>query len=330
MGFNLRIIHKNTDMNTFWSDGFSDLYISEKLVANFLKFKHFSFAHVTASLHEKMIWNDKAIVLTGISPEFEPSGKKKSPMIFTIEAGYVYIGFEIAQEFNIEQGDEIEINGKDFKVINILAESGSVDDIRIYGNLHDIQTIVGKIGKINEIKALNCLCISENGKNPLNLLRNQLKQIVPDAKVIMNTTIATAREQQRHMFENYFKFILPAVVIVIIIWLGTLTMLNVRERGEEIGVLRALGYSSVKVAGLFLCKAILMGVIGAVIGFILGTVISLELGVEIFKLTGQNIHPIYDLLTWALVITPLITIIASIIPVTVAILHDPAMMILKN
>ena len=55
MGFNLRIIPKKTDMNKFWANGYSDLSMPEEYVDLFWGFKNFSFAHLTAILHKKII-----------------------------------------------------------------------------------------------------------------------------------------------------------------------------------------------------------------------------------------------------------------------------------
>jgi putative ABC transport system permease protein len=59
--------------------------------------------------------------------------------------------------------------------------------------------------------------------------------------VIMNRTIAVIHERQRLMFENYFAFIIPFIVITCAVWIGVITLLNVRDRRQEIGILRALG-----------------------------------------------------------------------------------------
>jgi len=330
MGFNLRIIPKETDMNRFWMEGYSNITMPEEYAKEFMNFKDFSFAHVTAILHQRITWNNMEIIMTGIGKELEPSGVKKSPMIFSIDPGTIYVGFDIAKTFSIMQGDEIKIKGRNFKVMRTLSESGSIDDIRLYGTLTDIQDISRNHGKINEIKALNCLCLSDEEKNPLDVLREQLNRVLPDASVLMNTTIAEARERQRRMVERYFAFILPTVLITMLICLGSLAMMNVRARKKEIGILRALGYGSTKISGLFIWKSVFIGVFGAVLGFILGTVVSLIWGPGIFKVTAASIQPIFILLLWSLIFAPIFSSLASFIPMTVAVTQDPAQILLED
>ena len=76
MGFNLRIIPEKTDMNNFWTTGYSEYTMPEEYADRFWNFKEFSFAHITATLHKKTIWDNKEIILTGIAPEIDPAGDR--------------------------------------------------------------------------------------------------------------------------------------------------------------------------------------------------------------------------------------------------------------
>ncbi|MBN1349296.1 FtsX-like permease family protein [candidate division KSB1 bacterium] len=324
MGFNLRIIPGETDMNDFWMTGFSKHVMPQDYVNRFLDYKSFSFAHLTATLHQKVSWHDMDIILTGISPEIEPSGRNKSSMSFAIKPGTVYVGFEIANKLGLEKNAKLELFGHVFTIAQTLSEIGSDDDIRIYARLDELQRLLKLEGKINEIKALNCLCLTSGDEDPLVILREQLNQVLPDAKVIMNKTIAVAREKQRLMFEKYFAFIMPFVIIVCAAWIGTMALLNVRDRKPEIGILRALGYESGKIAGLFLGKASLIGLVGAVLGFIAGTMLSLKYGPAIFEITARQVQPVYGLLLWSLLMAPVFAAISSFIPAIIAVTQDPA------
>ncbi len=325
IGFNLRIIPEKTNMERFWRAGFSELTMPESHVYELASHGGISYAHITAILQKKVIWRGREIFLTGIAPEISPPGREKTPMIFSIEQGNVYIGFEIAQSLGLEKGDSIDIFGKPFTIAQSLSESGSVDDTRIYAHLHDVQSLLNMERQINEIKALQCLCVVENKNlNSQELLRNQLEKILPDAKVILIQNIATARESQRIMAERYFGFIIPFVVIVCMSWIGILAMLNVRERRQEIGIMRALGYGSGKISALFLGKAVLIGLIGAVLGYGIGTGLALKFGPDIFKVTASMITPQIRLLYWAIVVSPAVCALSVFIPSMIAVAQDPA------
>ena len=202
---------------------------------------------------------------------------------------------------------------------------GSDDDIRIYGHLHDVQKILGMEGRINEIQALECVCFTMSPEEFRATLREQLAKVLPNAKVIEIQSIAIARQRQRWMVEKYFSLIMPFVIIVCAVWIGALAMMNVRERRYEIGIMRALGYSSSKIASLFLLKAVITGLIGAAVGFGIGTGLALSYGPEIFKVTAKMIKPLYGLLGWSIIAAPAFAALSSFIPAMVAVTQDPAL-----
>ena len=324
MGFNLRIIPEETDMNDFWISGYSDRTMPEDFASKLVDAKSFYYAHLTATLHKRIEWKNKEVVLTGISPdELEPKGSKKSKMIFAVEPGKVYVGYEIASDFNIKEGDKLPVLGKEYLVERTLSETGSEDDIRIYFDLKELQGLLEMEGRINEIMALNCLCSTE-GDDPLEQLRIQLGEVLPNTKVIMNRTVAVARERQRKMMDNYFAVLLPIILIGCVLWVGTFSMLNVIQRKVEIGIMRATGFGNWKIARLFFARALLTGFIGAVLGFALATWLGMEYGPEIFKVTSRSVKPVYSLLYKSLLFAPLFAAFAAFIPIVLAIKQDPA------
>jgi predicted lysophospholipase L1 biosynthesis ABC-type transport system permease subunit len=54
------------------------------------------------------------------------------------------------------------------------------------------------------------------------------------------------------------KVATPLVVLAAAVWVGLLSLANVRQRRAEIGLLRALGKSSTTIASLLLGKAVLL------------------------------------------------------------------------
>ena len=338
MGFNLRIIPKQTDMSKFWITGFSEHTMPEEYVNYFANRKDISYNHLISTLQEKITWRGRQAILTGIAPqEVVPPGKRKRPMTFTMEPktaytikpGTVYLGFELASGLDIKTGEEIGIMGKSFAVARRRPETGSDEDIRIYAHLRDVQELLGKEGRINEIKALECLCFDPN-KDSLTILRDELERILPEAKVIEIRSIAKAREKQRLMVDSHFALIMPIVLIACAAWIGVLAMINVRERQQEIGIMRALGYGSGKIASLFLGKALMIGLVGAAVGYSIGTGLALKYGPDIFEITAKMIKPEYSLLIWSLIAAPAFAALSSFIPAMVAVTQDPALTLRKE
>jgi putative ABC transport system permease protein len=323
MGLNLRIIPRQTDMSQFWTNGFSEQTMPEDCVDRLASNRGLNYAHMQATLQQRIAWKGRDVILTGIRPEISAPDRAESSMTFRIEPGTVYVGFDLARALGLKKGQSVEIRGKPFQIVRCLAESGSDDDIRIYGNLHDIQALVNLPGRINEIKALNCLCLDVEA-DPILALREQLERVLPDTRVIQMKAIADAREKQRRTVERYLSFIMPFVLVLSVVWVGLLAMINIRERRHEIGVLRAVGHGSGTIAAMVLGRAVAVGVVGGCVGFAIGTWLALRFGPDIFRVTAKAIQPAYILLGWSVLGASVCSALASLVPASLAVTQDPA------
>ena len=323
MGFNIRVIPKKTDMSRFWMEGFSEYTMPENYIELFATQKGISYNHLVATLAGRILWRGYEVLLTGLAPEICPPGRAKQPMVFEIERGTAYIGYELAKELGLKKADTINIGGKTLTVAETLSESGNADDIRIQCHLRDVQEILELPGRINEIKAIDCLCFVPTD-DPLSILRQELAKILPEAKAVQIKAIATARTRQRQMAKKYFGFTMPFIIISCGAWIGILAMMNVRDRLEEIGIMRALGYGTARIMFLFLGKSVILGLLGAVIGFAIGTAVALKFAPGIFKVTANAISPEYILLVWSLAAAPVFAAVCSFIPTAYAASCEPA------
>ncbi|HYV26339.1 MAG TPA: FtsX-like permease family protein, partial [Candidatus Eisenbacteria bacterium] len=305
--------------------GFSDQTMAEDAIQRFANYEKVfvSYNHLVATLQQKFSLQGKEVILTGLAPTLTAPGQKKQPMGFEIKPGTVQLGFVVAQRLALKKGDALELGGKKFTVDRCLVESGTDDDIRVFGRLSDVQGILNLKGRINEIKAIDCLCLTAD-QDPLKILRAELGKALPEAKVIQLRAIADARAKQRQTAERYFAFITPFLLVVCAAWICVLAIMNVRERKTEIGVLRALGQGSGKIAALFLGKAVCLGLIGAALGYFIGSALALKFGPDIFKVTAKAIQAEPKLLLWSLLAAPAFAAVSSFVPAMLAVTQDPA------
>jgi len=321
MGFNVLILPSGTNLADFWSRDYAAKDMPEEYVYRLAHSRIMTVRHLSARLQRRIRWRGRDVLLTGVLAEVPLAHRApKPPLGWTVPRGQVYVGFALAQGEGLRPGDSIRIAGREFQVARCLGERGSKDDIRIYAHLRDVQEILDKPGRINAIVALSCRC----GGVRLARVREEIARCLPGTEVTEFRSIAVARAETRRMVERYAAFIIPAVLLVCAVWLGLLALSNVRERRVEIGILRAMGLGTGKVALLFIGKAVLLGVAGAVVGFAAGTALALVFGPRVFPLTAGKIAPMYDLLGLSLVAAPLLCALATYLPTLVAVWQDPA------
>lgn len=325
LGFNLRIVARDTDPDRFWKLGYSDLTLPESTVGK-LAAQHgifVTFNHLTPTLERRYPVGGHEALLTGLGPAVVGPGEKKQPMGFVIPAGHIYLGAGVARTLQVERGGSVTLGGRPFAVDRVLAESGTEDDIRLFTSLSDAQQLLSLPGQISEIKAVDCLCLTAD-QDPLSQLRTVLGTVLPEARVLQVRHLADARARQRQMSERYSAFAVPVALAAAALWIGLFMVLNVRERRSEIGLWRALGRNSATIAALFLGRAMILGLLGAVIGSSVGTALALKWGPTIFPVTAGAIAVDFKLWGWAVLLTPLFAALAAFLPAMMAVAQDPA------
>ena len=349
LGFNLRIIHRNTDLTQLYQN-FVAFDMPQEYVQRLADSPEITkIVHLVASLKQMIDHNGRPRLLAGFAPEATQSHiEKKSPMGFQIKRGTVFLGHEAGKGYEVDQ--QIEVLDKTFQVAQILPQGGTRDkDIAIAMHLADAQELLGKPGRITEIVALGCKCKT---LNRIDEIRQQLEFVLPEAQVVELGTKALARDDQRKLVEKYHQQAMgeyaagrekisklmstaitittPLVVLVCAVWVGLLTWSNVRERRSEIGILRALGKGTGNIASLFMGKAILMGLVGGAVGCGLGYAIARWFAVAALDVSVANFTPALDVLLSTLLGAPLVAAMATYLPTLAAIRQDPAIVLMDQ
>jgi putative ABC transport system permease protein len=290
--------------------------------------------HLVATLQRKIKWRDRSVLLVGYQRETpQKHFSDKKPMGPDIKPGEAYLGYELWHGFGLKAGDKIEVNGQSFTVARTQKEQGGKQDIEISLNLADAQRVLRMPGRVSQILALGCQCDGDR----LATIRHELAQVLPDTKITEHESIAQARAEERQQvadarrsvqatLENFAAIVTPLVVLVCAVWVGLLAWANVRERRSEIGLLRALGKNSLYIAGLFLGRAVVLGLIGGGLGYLLAGLVARQAGRLVHGLTvsAASLGPPKELLLWTLLGAPLVCALASYLPTLRAVTQDPA------
>ncbi len=329
LGFNLRVIPQSTNMNRFYLSGYSDQTMPEQSLDTLAKVKNLSYNHLVGVLQGSISMEGEDALLMGISEERAPPGGKKPPMVKVLKPGSVHVGAEIASRLNLTKGDTILLSDQEFRVERCMPEMGTIDDLRVVGSLADVQNVLNLPEQINEIKALDCLCLTP-AENPKDILQKEIGRTLPETRVVMVSNIAEARARQRQTSQRYSQFLIAAVLLAAATGVAAIAIANVRQRSSEMGLLRALGYGSNSIVALILGRSLLTGVLAALLGTALGTWIALTYGPQLFQVTARAIKPQPQLYGYALLGTLAFATVAGIVPAALAVVQDPATVLRKQ
>jgi hypothetical protein len=371
LGFNLRIVHKNTDMTQLYAD-FVAFDMPYEYVSRLAESPEITkIVHLVATLKQMVQWEDKSRLLVGFALEATQTHiEQKAPMGFRIKPGTVYLGAVSGEGHEV--GDMVTILGKEFEVARILPAHGTAEeDIAICMHLKDAQEVLNKPDRISEILALGCKCKTIER---IEEITQQLELVLPEAKVMEHRVQAIARDDQRKLIVNYnaqtmadyqanrqqimqkeresqlsivereiahrgsvmqlltgvTSVVTPLIILVCAIWVGMLAWANVRERRVEIGLLRALGKSTSSIAGLFIGKAMLLGIVGGATGCALGYVLARWMATSMLDVDVANFTPSLLASGCALLGTPVVAAMASYLPTLSAVNQDPAVVLMDG
>jgi putative ABC transport system permease protein len=307
--------------------------------------------HLLPALEQKVEWPEfkRTVIVTGIRGEVPFVGRQaKGPILTPVAEGTMVLGYELHHQLQLKTGDKVTFMGKSYQVAATYPQRGNKDDITLWIPLPDAQQLFKKEGRINAIWALNCNCFSDD---MLGEVRGEMAKCLPDTQVIQLADKATARADARksafqeattaleeenrarntwrHQAETFASILVPIVVIGSGVWIGLLALVNARDRRSEIGILRAIGVKGNTIAAVFLAKAALIGLIGAVAGCVLGVGVAEVYSRFSAQASALPLSQMFPVDLWLLVLAvivcaPLLCTIAAWLPAQFAAQLDPA------
>jgi hypothetical protein len=320
----------------------------EEYVERLAKAKIVTVNHLLPTLQQKVDWPEQELTVLLVGTRGEVPNlyqEKKKPILDAVPRGKVVVGYQLhralsrTRKDDLKAGDRLRLLGRDLTVHKLHPRRGDQDDVTLWVHLAEAQELLGKKGQINGILALGCNCSADR----LGIIREEIAGVLPDTQVEEFETKATTRAEARNRAaaeataalerekkhqaalraetEGFAAVLSPLVLLAAIATVGLLGWNNVRERREEIGVLRAVGIGSPPVFGLFLIRGLLLGLAGALIGCAAGSAVVFFLE-EVPGQGGGLLDPL--VLVAVMLAAPLVTGLASLPPALFAVRQDPA------
>ena len=209
---------------------------------------------------------DKRVLLAGvdftatrtIKPWWEIDGVLPGP-------NEVLMGAEVSRILGIKTNGAVSIKGQVLRVSGVLKPTGSQDDQLVFTTVSTAQTLLNKKGVVSmvEVAALCNAC-------PINEMVRQIAEKLPDAKTMAIQQVVKGRMETLAQFKH-FSYLISAIVVLIGGLVVLVTMMgSVRERTEEIGIFRAVGFRKKHVMGITFMETGILSGIGGIIGYFIG------------------------------------------------------------
>jgi putative ABC transport system permease protein len=169
-------------------------------------------------------------------------------------------------QMNLEKtvGDDLDISGETFRVIGIFESESLFENGGLIVPLGELQRMMGRVGHVSGF----VVAAKSPDREAITRLARRIEQEVPGVAAVPARDFVQSDLQIR--LTKTMAWATTAVALV----LGSIGLLNtmvmaVFERTGEVGLLRALGWRRRRILALILGEALILGLLGALVGMIL-------------------------------------------------------------
>ncbi|UCD21580.1 MAG: ABC transporter permease [Chloroflexota bacterium] len=251
-----------------------------------------------------------SVIVVGVDPQQERQLKtwwRIREGEYLENAEQALVGTMAADLLELNLGDKIALDGIEVTITGILEETGSNEDYQVFLPIDIAQEAFDKEGLVSsiDVRALCSAC-------PTSDIAGSINENILGVRAVAVKQIA---ETEMGMMEKVSRFLLALAGITLAVGcFGVVnTMLtSVHERIKDIGIMRAVGASRNQIIKVFLYEAVIVGVVGGLLGYVVGTVLAYIIGPLIFGGVAVTYVPQYFLP--ALGLATVIAVIATVYP----------------
>ncbi|MEM0215762.1 MAG: ABC transporter permease [Archaeoglobaceae archaeon] len=211
--------------------------------------------------------------------------------LFRVEKGVIdlnkgcVVGKSFAELYELKTGSKILVNGVEFKVAGILEDAGMRYDINPNFAVILSEDSFGKVSsagyssvivRAKEIGAVGK--VKEEIERRLNT--KEEKVTVFEMKMILDII-----NQAFNQINLFLMAIASVSLLVAGVSILNIMLMSTIERTKEIGIMRAIGAQRIAVLRIFLLEALVLGLIGSLLGSILSVIAGYGINYLILKET---------------------------------------------
>ena len=195
------------------------------------------------------------------------------------------LGYDIAQELFGDQsavGQSIKIGSAKFTVVGVMAEKGVVGNTDYDGRVYIPLTVVFK--KFTSARfggdRVRTIYVSAESRKVMESVMSQIAQLLikrhdvdpmmPDFSLMTQDSIIEAQASTTETFRSLLAWVAGVSLVVGGIGIMNIMLVSVTERTREIGLRQALGARPRDVQLQFLLEAVMLSLIGGLVGVLAG------------------------------------------------------------
>jgi len=183
------------------------------------------------------------------------------------DADEALVGKNAAAKLGIAPGDTLALDGGVVRVSGILAGTGSQDDNLLFADLGLVQRQFRKGNAVSLIE-LSALCSG----CPIEDIVAQVNGALPGARAVAVKETVELKMQAMHYFHRFSIGISLLLLIVAGMIIFFAMTASVKERVQEIGLFRAIGFRTGHIIRVLIIEAFVVSLLSGLAGYLLGVI----------------------------------------------------------
>lgn len=239
----------------------------------------------------------------------------------------VLIGHEISRNIELSVGDTFIVNtpkpNGDVTVnectVSGIVTTGGVEEEFIFMSLEDIKGIIGYDDQFDVIE-----CSIDGNQEYLKSIADMVSKQVSGITPRLVKRVTESQDVVLSKLQALVWIVTIIVLFLTMICVTTTMMAVVVERRKEIGLKKALGASNSSVVKDFMGEAVMLGLIGGILGVVLGYVFADNVSISVF---AREVSFPVQLAPFTVIASIIITIVSCLFPVRATVDIDPALVL---
>ena len=239
----------------------------------------------------------------------------------------VLIGHEISRNIELSVGDTFIVNtpkpNGDVTVnectVSGIVTTGGVEEEFIFMSLEDIKGIIGYDDQFDVIE-----CSIDGNQEYLKSIADMVSKQVSGITPRLVKRVTESQDVVLSKLQALVWIVTIIVLFLTMICVTTTMMAVVAERRKEIGLKKALGASNSSVVKDFMGEAVMLGLIGGILGVVLGYVFADNVSISVF---AREVSFPVQLAPFTVIASIIITIVSCLFPVRATVDIDPALVL---
>ena len=182
------------------------------------------------------------------------------------------IGQKLGSRLNIGVGDHLTLssqsqNGK-FKIVGLFQTTSMMMDESCIISLRSAQELFGDEGQLSSV------LVNLHDSTDASAVKSEIERLLSGVRVVEQSQVLENVKQGTEIIKTFLLMVASISMLVAGIGIMNTMIISVIERRRDIGIMKAVGMSRVKILYAFLSESILLGILGGLVGCASGVAVS--------------------------------------------------------